>query len=80
VKELKRQRAEIYKLQLVDEKTLKDTTKRLTTLTKISERKPEELEEITQLNAIIKELNKNIAEFVKNQPDLETIYLPIEGF
>jgi hypothetical protein len=40
VKELKRQRAEIYKLQLVDEKTLKDTTKRLTTLTKISERKP----------------------------------------
>ncbi len=38
------------------------------------------MEEITQLNAIIKELNKNIAEFVKNQPDLETIYLPIEGF
>ena len=36
------------------------------------------MEEITQVNVIIVELNKKIAEFIKNQTDLEAIYNPIE--
>ena len=54
--ELKSQRAEIDKLKKKDEKTLKDSTKRLTILTKISTPTPEELQEITKLNVIITEL------------------------
>jgi hypothetical protein len=53
---------------------LKDSTKRLTTLTKKLTPTPEELEEITKLNGIITELNTKIAEFLKNQTDLEDIY------
>jgi hypothetical protein len=78
VKELKKQRAEIYKLQLADEKKEKDANKRLATLSKISTPKPEEVEEITQLNKEIPEIQKRIAEFVKTQTDLEAKYLPME--
>jgi hypothetical protein len=78
VKELKRARAEIYKLQLADEKKEKDANKRLATLSKISTPKPEEVEEIAQLNKEIPEIQKRIVEFVKKQTDLEDIYLPME--
>jgi hypothetical protein len=78
VKELKKQRAEINKLQLADEKKEKDANKRLATLSKISTPKPEEVEEIAQLNKAIPEIQARIVEFVKKQTDLEAIYLPME--
>jgi DNA repair exonuclease SbcCD ATPase subunit len=78
VKELKSQRAEIDKLKKTDEQREKDATKRLGTLSKITTPKPEELEEITKLNKEIPELQARIAEFIKNQTDLEAIYIPME--
>ena len=78
VKELKNQRSEIYKLQLADEKQETAANKRLATLSKITNPKPEDLEEITKLNVEIPELQARIAEYKKNQTDLEAIYLPLE--
>jgi hypothetical protein len=80
VKDFKSQWAEIDKLKKTDEKEEKAANKRLATLSKISKPKPEEVAEITQLNKEIPEIQTRIAEFVTKQTDLETIYLPIEGF
>jgi chromosome segregation ATPase len=78
VKELKSQWAKIDKLKKKDEQREKDATKRLGTLTKITKPKPEDLEEINELNKEIPELQTRIAEFIKNQTDLEAVYLPME--
>ena len=62
------------KLKKTDEKKEKDANKRLATLSKISTPKPKEVEEITQLNKEIPEIQARIVEFDTKQTDLETIY------
>jgi hypothetical protein len=80
VKELKRQWAEIDKLKKTAENEETVANKRLATLTSITKPKPKEVAEITQLNKKIPEIQARIVEFDTKQTDLETIYLPIEGF
>jgi hypothetical protein len=80
VKKLKRQWTEIDKLKKTAENEETEAKKRLTTLKSITKPKKKEVAEITQLNKQIPEIQARIVEFDTNQTDLETIYLPIEGF